>query len=187
MYDDDLANLDEWLRRLRIEYLVYFNGNRKTPPEDLRIRVEKLVKRLSECADMSYSQRFRYNTLVARFYVYRDLWRRTILERELGLEPKGGSAIDEPTPSTSKLPVKVIRVSISDPKTDEEKIRQLYDALLGIRKAGSTELSISYEQFASYITTQTLGIRGKLGCPSVVFAIYLEEDAIRFTAGADNS
>jgi hypothetical protein len=187
MYDDDLVNLDEWLRRLRIEYLVYFNGNRKKPPDDLRMRVEKLVKRLSECANLSYSQRFRYNTLVARFYVYRDLWRRTLQERELGLESKAGSAKDKPAPSMSKLPVEAVRISISDPKADEEKIQQLYNALLNVRKTGSNEPSISYEQFAKYITNQTLGIRGKLGCSSVVFTIYLEEDAIRFTAGAENS
>lgn len=90
MYDDDLTNLEEWLRRLKIEYHIFFNGNRKQPPEDLKIRVEKLVEKLSECSDLSLTQRFRFNTLIARFYVYRDLWRRTIIAREMGTEPKKG-------------------------------------------------------------------------------------------------
>jgi hypothetical protein len=187
MYDEDLANLDEWLRRLKIEYLIYFNGNRKKPPDDLKLRVEKLVKKLSECSEMSFSQRFRFNTLVARFYVYRDLWRRTIQERELGLESKSGAIKSASPPLTNKSSVEAVRISISDPKTDEGKIQQLYNALLRIRKTDSKEPAISYEHFAKYIATQTLGIRGKHGCTSVVFTISLEENAIRFTAGAENS
>ena len=58
MYDEDLTNLEEWIRRLKIDYEIFFNGNRKKPPDDLRLRVERLVKRLAESTDMSFSQRF---------------------------------------------------------------------------------------------------------------------------------
>lgn len=82
MYDDELNYLEDGLRRLKVEYDVFFNGHRKKPPDDLRMRVEKIVKKLSECPDMSFQQRFRYNTLIARFYIFRDLWRRTQQDRE---------------------------------------------------------------------------------------------------------
>src|SRR5512137_1922506 len=128
MYDDDLTNLDEWLRRLKIEYHIFFTGNRKKPPDDLKMRVERLVKKLSECSDLSFSQRFRYNTLVAKFYVYRDLWRRTLLEQEMGAAPKEESAKTQPTSALPKPSGEAIRISISDPKTEEDKVRKLYDA-----------------------------------------------------------
>ncbi len=187
MYDDDLTNLDEWISRLKIEYHIFFSGNRKKPPDDLRMRVERLVKKLSECSDLSFAQRFRYNTLIARFYVYRDLWRRTLMEKEMGLEskeeapPTGKASRETPKPT-----VEAIRISISDPKAEEEKIRLLYDALLRIKRKDSAETPISYPQFAKYISTQARGIRQKYGCSAVAFTIALEEDAIRFTAAADS-
>ena len=188
MYDEDLTNLEDWLRRLKIEYHVFFSGNRKKPPDDLRIRVETLVKKLSECADMSYSQRFRFSTLVTRFYVYRDLWRRTTQERELDLAAKNDAALpktDTP-PRPAKTQAEAIRISISDPKAEEDKVRLLYDALVRIKGKESQQAPISYQQFAKYIATQTSGIQKKHGCSKVAFSIALEEDSIRFTAAAEN-
>jgi hypothetical protein len=187
VYDEDLTNLEEWLRRLKIEYHIFFNGNRKLPPDDLRLRVEKLVKKLSECADMTFSQRFRYSTLVTRFYVYRDLWRRTQQEHEMGIESKNKAASAKgTTPSSTGQPREAVQISISDPKIEEEKVRLLYDSLIRMRKADSQEAHLSYQQFAKYIATQTHGIREKYGCSKVAFTIALEEDSIRFTAAADN-
>ena len=186
MYDDDLANLDEWLRRLKIEYHIFFSGNRKKPPDDLRIRVEKLVKKLSESSDMSYSQRFRFTTLVTRFYVHRDLWRRTLNEREMGTEPRVEASFGTDSSSQrASLPAEAVCISISDPKAEEEKVRQLYDALMRIKTKDAQETPISYQQFSKYIATQTLSIQKKHGCSRVAFTIALEEDAIRFTAAAE--
>jgi len=185
MYDEDLANLEEWLRRLKIEYHIFFSGNRKKPPDDLKMRVEKLVKKLSECSDLSFSQRFRYNTLITRFYVYRDLWRRTLLEREMGntLKPEAKPPEISPPP---KQRVETVRISISDPKSEEDKIRVLYDVLLRIKGTDSGEAPIPYTQFLKYITTKTRSIREKYSCHTVAFTLALDEDAIRFTAAAES-
>ncbi len=187
MYDDDLTNLEDWLRRLKIEYHIFFSGNRKKPPDDLRIRVETLVKKLSESSDMSYSQRFRFSTLVTRFYVYRDLWRRTTQEREMDIASK---EVSVPKADTSRFAAETkaeaIRITISDPKAEEDKVRQLYDALVRIKSKESEQAPISYQQFSRYIATQTQGIQKRHGCTRVAFTIALDEDSIRFTATAEN-
>lgn len=182
MYDEDLTNLDEWLRRLKVEYDIFFSGHRKKPPDDLRSRVEKLVKRLSEVQNMSFSERFRYNTLVTRFYVFRDRWRRTLLSRELGAEARSEipAAAKDSIPATPML-----RISIADPEAEDGKVRELYDALVSVREKHANASAISFQQFASYIARQTQSIRGKYGCSSVLFTIAQEEDAIRFTATAE--
>jgi len=189
VYDQDLATLDEWLRRLKVEYDIYFNGNRKRPPDDLRARVEKLIKKLVEAGDMSFSQRFRYNTLVGRYYVYRDLWRRTMMEREkseeVAKEAKTANCSDDIEKAADQTPTE-IQVSITNPEKEKDKVRQLYDALLQIRQIpDATSPGLSFEQFTKYISTQTDGIRVKYGCTSVVFKIRLEENAVRFTAAAE--
>jgi hypothetical protein len=187
MYEDDLINLDESLRRLKIEYHIFFNGNRKNPPDELRIRVERLIKKLSESPDMPASQRFRFNTLVTRFYVYRDLWRRTILVKEMGEQTKPVAAsIPEPSPRTAKPCSAAVRISISEPEVEEQKIKQLYNEFIRIKGGETNESPLSYQQFAKYITTQTRSIRERHNCSAVTFAIALEEDVIRFTAAAEN-
>lgn len=187
-YDDDLDQLDESMRRLKVEYHIFFNGNRKKPPDDVRMRVEKLIKRLSECSDLSVTQRFRFNTLITRFYVYRDLWRRTQVEREMGAEPKA-EAVNGAVSSlqSTRNAAETIRVSLSDPNGEEEKIRQLYDTLLRIKKSHGQESSVSYDQFAKYISKQAQTIQKRFGCSRVAFTVALEEDAIRFTAAAETS
>jgi hypothetical protein len=182
VYEEDLTNLDEWLRRLKVEYSIYFNGHRKKPPEDLKARVEKLVKRLSEVQNMSYSERFRYNTLITRFYVLRDLWRRTLMQRELSGAAEEAAAAAQSAAAAASL----VRVSIVDPESEEGKVHELYDALIGARKKNAKEaVPISYPHFARYIARQIRSIRDKHDCTGVVFTVAVEEDAIRFTAAAD--
>jgi hypothetical protein len=186
-YDEELTNLDECLRRLKIEYHIFFNGNRRNPPDDLRSRVERLVKKLSECSDLSYSQRFRYTTLITRYHVYRDLWRRAQQEREMGAEPAGKTIFQKAgaSPHSAGQATETVRISISDPKAEQEKVRTLYDALIRIKGLNAKETPPSYQQFANYIVTQTCGIREKYRCSKVAFTIALEDDAIRFTAAAE--
>jgi hypothetical protein len=188
MYDEDLKNLEEGIRRLKIEYDIFFVGNRRKPPDDLRLRVEKIVKRLADATDMSFSQRFLYNTLIARFYVYRDHWRRTQQENESAEDTDSGVAASKRTPAqeaTPKASTREIEVSIADPASEGENVRRLYDELLrlkGVRPGQTPE--ITYQQFASYIANKTLGIKTAHRCDSVTFRIILENNNIRFFARA---
>jgi hypothetical protein len=186
MYDDDLTNLEDWIRRLKIEYHIFFSGNRKKPPDDLKMRVERLIKNLSESSNLTNAQRFRFTTLITRFYVCRDLWRRTMQAKEMGLDREKPPIKAEPSRPSAKLPAEKIRVSISNPRTEVEKVHQLYDALLRIAQTESRGAPMPYPQFAKYITTQTDGIRQKYGCVAVAFTIALEEGALRFTAAAES-
>lgn len=185
MWDEDLNDLEEWIRRLRVEYEIFFNGHRRKPPEDLKTRVERQVKRLAE-VNMNFSERFRYNTLVGRFYVYRDHWRRIMQEREQGAETRAGG----PAPAGGldsrprKLPAgHSMQITITDPAAEEEKVRKLYEWLSSAQnRRDHTAPQVSYRQFVKYISAQTQGIKRRLGCASVVFRASLEDNAVKFTA-----
>ncbi len=186
MYDEDLKNLEEWIRRLKIEYDIFFVGNRKKPPDELRMRVEKCVKRLSDATDMSFSQRFLYNTLITRFYVFRDHWRRTQLEHESAGDPALGTVTSRRSTSRDDKPgitSQDVAISISDPESEGENVRRLYDELLRMKRVLSGQSpDISYQQFTSYIAKKTLGIKDAQRCNSVTFRIALENNNIRFFA-----
>ena len=185
--EEELKNMEEGLRRLKIEYHIFFNGNRKQPPEDLRLRMEKLGKQLSERGDMTPAQRFRYTTLLTRYYTYRNLWRRIMQEREKGREPKSEKAAlsVDPSPGTDTSQ-KRFRISITDPEKEKEKIKGLYEAFVRLKKENSEKTSVSYTKFAKYITMQTHDMVSKYGCVSVAYVIAVEDGGIRFTAIAEN-
>jgi len=152
------------------------------------MRLERLIKKLSEASDMSFPQRFRFNTLIARYYLYRDLWRRTQLDQEMGAEAKTKAAtLADASGSIASIPAEAVRVSISDPKNEEAKIRQLYDALLQVKGADRRETSMPYPQFVKYITARTQALREKHGCARVSYVIAMEEGAIRFIAAAEDA
>jgi hypothetical protein len=103
---------------------------------------------------------------------------------EMGIEAKNdgsGSLSTNQTPPVTKF-----SIAVSDPKAEDQKVRELYDGLLKLKGADNQSMQLSYPQFAAYISAQTRSIREKYGCSAVTFTIAMEEDAIRFTAVAEN-
>ena len=190
MYDEDLTTLEDWLRRLKVEFDIFFNGHRKKPPDDLRMKLERLLKKLGEVGDMSFQERFRYNTIVARYYIYKDRWRRTLLNREEGI--KSNSHPHERQHETPKTPAEPERreyeVSIADPESEPERVRELYQGLLALRQgAPGGAAPLSFDRFARYISDQTRELRARHQCSRVVFTMDIEEAAIKFRARPDSA
>lgn len=82
--DMQLSRIEEDLRKLKIEFGIYFNGGLKRAPHEARGRVEAQIKRLSDDRSLSYAQRYLFNNLVARYTSMRELWRRTLKQRGEG-------------------------------------------------------------------------------------------------------
>lgn len=76
--DQMLARLEEDIRKLKIDFDIYFNGAAKRPPLESRARLESRIKRIADNRNLTYAQRYFFNTLVSRFTSYRELWRRTL-------------------------------------------------------------------------------------------------------------
>jgi len=76
--DKQLARLEDDIRKLKVDFDIYFNGATKRAPLEARARLEAYIKRVADNRNLSYSQRYQFNTLVARFTAYRELWRRTL-------------------------------------------------------------------------------------------------------------
>src|SRR5437660_8625643 len=82
--DEELTQLESQLRRLKIEYEVFFNNPQKKPPSDLEWKVLALLRKFSDGGRLSFSQRFRYNEMAQRYAIYSDLWRKKSRIREEG-------------------------------------------------------------------------------------------------------
>lgn len=76
--DQQLVRLEEDIRKLKIDFDIYFNGATKRPPLEARARIDAFIRRISDNRTLTYQQRFQLNTLVSRFTSYRELWRRSL-------------------------------------------------------------------------------------------------------------
>ncbi|MDQ3179358.1 MAG: hypothetical protein M3Q33_02440 [Acidobacteriota bacterium] len=76
--DQQIARLEENIRKLKIDFDIYFNGGAKRPPLEARARLESNIKRISDDRNLSYAQRYQFNSVVSRFMSYRELWRRLL-------------------------------------------------------------------------------------------------------------
>src|ERR687898_1558809 len=80
----DLQALAADLKQLEAEYNMFFAGRLPRPPWETRARVEALVKRWDRGVIETSVDRFRFQTLQARFAAFVDLWDRGLRSREEG-------------------------------------------------------------------------------------------------------
>lgn len=76
--EQQLTRMEDDIRKLKIEFDIYFNGGTKRPPLEQRARLESFIKRIADNRTLTYAQRYHFNTMVARFTSYRELWRRML-------------------------------------------------------------------------------------------------------------
>ena len=76
-----LLRLEDDIRKLKIDFDIYFNSGVKRPPLEARARLEATIKRLADDRNLTYAQRYHFNALVARFTSYRELWRRILKKK----------------------------------------------------------------------------------------------------------
>ena len=79
--DQQLRRVEDDIRKLKIDFDIFFNGSSKRAPLESRARLESRLKRIADDRNLSYAQRYYFNTLVSRFTSYRELWRRTLKAR----------------------------------------------------------------------------------------------------------
>jgi hypothetical protein len=184
--DEQLVRLEDDIRKLKIEFDIFFNGASKRPPYDTKSRVESLVKRLGDERQLTYAQRYRYNSLVARYIALRDLWRRNVQDREEGRDPVAAARAQ--LGKTEERVGKERRASFvcADARADEETVRGLYDALVEAKKScGETVEDFSLSKFQKMIASKTDALKERLGCERVRYSVYTEGGKVSFKAKAD--
>ena len=76
--EEQLERLEEDIRRLKIDFDIYFNGGTKKAPQRQRASLEARIKRINGNRDLSYASRYKLNNLISRYTSFRELWRRKL-------------------------------------------------------------------------------------------------------------
>jgi hypothetical protein len=183
--DQELNNLEDGIRRLKIEYEIFFNGGSTKMPFDLRWRVESLIKKYYDYSNMTFAQRFRYNALVSKFHSYSDLWRRLIKVKEEGKPPSVTlpAETDHPVqkhPSSDRL---VCQLICSDPEEEVEKLQNLFKSLVEAKRAcGERPDTVQFEPFKKFLAEKTAKLKDQFKCESVCYTVSIESGKVKFTA-----
>src|SRR5690349_22999931 len=195
--DEELNLMESHLRRLKIEYEVFFNNPQKKPPSDLEWKVVTLMRKFSDGSRLSFSQRFRYNEMAQRYAIYSDLWRKKARIREEGYR----------RPQDALLSVQGVReeeheqrghkaygvshnenqpfvVQCSDAGAEADKIEKLYVALTSAKKKNGEAVSGTLDSFKSFVQKKTQEIRQQHKCEKVEYAVEMQDGRVKLRAKA---
>ncbi len=183
--DQHLARLEDDIRKLKIEFDIFFNGSSKRPPYDTKSRVESIIKRLADERTLTYVQRYYYNSLVARYTSFRELWRRTMQGREEGRDP-GSAARASQRAAETVVPIEKAMFVCDDAHRDVETVRNIYEALLEAKRlCGEPTADLSFPRFHHLIASKTDKLKETLGCERVRFSVGVEDGRVDFKAKAE--
>lgn len=181
--EDRLARLEEDIRRLKIEFDVYFSGGTKRPPHDTRMRVESHLKRLGDDRTLNFAQRYHYNTLATRYASFREMWRRTLQGREEGRD-LGAAA--RASSRKAAGPFTRSEFSCTDVRHDVRTVKGVYDALIEAKRScGEATRDLSFAKFHRLIMERTENMKEKIGSDRVIFSVDVEGGHVSFKAKAD--
>ncbi|HZQ95132.1 MAG TPA: MXAN_5187 C-terminal domain-containing protein [Candidatus Sulfotelmatobacter sp.] len=202
--DEELNVLDSQLRRLKIEYEIFFSNPQKRPPTDIEWKVLALLRKFSDGGRMNFSQRYRYNEMAQRYAVYSDLWRKKSRIREEGYR----------RPQDALLSVQGVRVAEDEHKaqhhpvygvghaasagatssphftlhsvdqTEREQVERLYNALVAAKKKAGENVSGGIDSFTAFVQKKTEQIRKQYKCENVEYSVEITEGGVKLKAKA---
>jgi hypothetical protein len=202
--DEELNVLDSQLRRLKIEYEIYFSNPTKRPPTDVEWKVLSLLRKFSD-GRLSFSQRYRYNEMAQRYAVYSDLWRKKSRIREEGyrrpqdalLSVQGVRSAEEelkpqhhPVYGVAHAAAAASGAS-SQPFTlhsvdqaEREQVERLYNTLVAAKKKAGENVTGSIDSFTTFVQKKTEQIRKQYKCENVEYSVEIGEGGVKLKAKA---
>jgi hypothetical protein len=210
--DEELSLLDQQLRRLKIEYEIFFNNPSKRPPTDVEWKVLSLIRKFSDSSRLSFSQRFKYNEMAQRYAIQADLWRKKMRIREEGyrrpqdalLSVQGvrtneeheakhrpvyglkrkGHAEGGQTPTADPGGDPSFSVQCSGAAAERAQVESLYKALTEAKHKSGEKVSGNLDSFAAFVKKKTSEIRKQHHCDAVVYSIEMQGGQVKLKAKA---
>jgi hypothetical protein len=211
--DEELNVLETQLRRLKIEYEVFFSNPTKRPPTDIEWKVLSLLRKFSDGGRMSFSQRFRYNEMAQRYAIYSDLWRKKSRIREegyrrpqdallsvqgvrpeeehkpqhnpvYGLSHAAAASGDTAAGEAPAVSSQPFTLHSKVDKTEREQVERLYNALVAAKKKAGENVSGNLDSFSTFVEKKTAEIRKQYGCHDVEFSVELNDGHVKLKAKA---
>ncbi len=203
-FDRQLRELEAEIKRLDVEYNLFFAGRLAKLPWDTRARVEGLIKRYDRMQIQNTAERFRFQGLQSRFSAFCELWERNLKTREVGrpaqrgastyrpppMVPPGGSAPPSSSAPPTASPVPAggadrdtpagpAVMSLRNAEAEGDKVKALHEQLNAARRQAG-EGDVPFERFQEVVRAQVSKL-GKDGA-EVAFKVSVKDGRVAFTA-----
>jgi hypothetical protein len=196
--DEELTLLDEAVRRLKVEYDIYFGGGSPKPPADTEWRVRNLLRKYTDGHNLNFAQRFRFNSIQQRYALMSALWQQKLRIKEEGYRrPQDailgiqGLRIDEQHAAEDALkhhdvPEKSndspFVIDFSDADSESQKVESLFQALSNARAKSGDKTAGTLDSFKKFVRQKTTQIRKEYGCPAVEYSVELQSGQVKLKA-----
>ncbi len=193
---EQIAKLEETIRKLKTMYDQFFAGTRPLPPSEERKRVERAIRDMGQERIRDNATRFRFNNLVNKWTMFQELWNRKMREKEEGplnyrkrveaFEQAGealrrSAAADErPAPNrvTSDDGQSYLQVTSS---SSGSEIQALHDEIVRASSAAGTKAA-SLGQVSTMIESQLEKLKERYGSSSIGFRVEVVEGKVKLKA-----
>lgn len=82
--EEELKQIDFEIKRLKVQYDLYFSGASPRPPHDQRDALARQLRRFQGVSMTNMSERFLYNSVVNKFNTFQELWIKMTRIKEEG-------------------------------------------------------------------------------------------------------
>jgi hypothetical protein len=189
--NEDLDVLERSIRQLQIEWEKFFGGVEKKQPVDLKTKVEALIRRYAYAEIRNNAERFRYQTMTARYNTFNELWGKKLRALEEG-RPLGfhGSHVPAmparpaaPAPPPSRPAAgEGGEFRVKSPERDAEAVKALFQRFIEARRQAGESGAVKYESFQKLITQQTSRLLTEKGGQAVDFRLETKDGKVSLKA-----
>jgi hypothetical protein len=210
--EDELRHLDNEIRKLKIQFDLYFVGANPKPPLDQRDVLDKKIKKYQNAHIKNLGDRFLYNSIVNKFNAYSELWSKSLRVKEEGvrLHPlaahkahqsalmetggtagpvtaaaAGGTRHGRTAPAARAVRTDAAEGSVwrvTAPERDQERLKNFYQNFIAAKNQVGDSKKPTFDAFAREIAKHAAVLKGKADCEAIDFKIYCKDNKVSIKA-----
>ncbi len=197
--EEDLAKIEEGIFRLQKEWERFFSGQERKAPFESKQRLDRLIRRYVGVEIRNNIERFRFQTLTAKYNTLADMWNRKLRAIEEGrplssvqlkqmreaealaapLAPvvqsaPGARSIETPGPRRAEVRLSTLR-------EDDQGVKDLFEQFRAAR-ASVGESEVKFESFKKLIAQQRTRLLEEKDAVAVDFRVALQDGKVALKA-----
>src|SRR5262245_10661310 len=190
---EDLEAIEKSIRQLQIEWDKVCSGIEKKPPTDMKSKVEGIIRRHANIEIRNNTERFRYQTMVAKYNTLNELWNKKLRAREEGKAfGVHGLKADILPPPPPPAPVAALpramrpagggEFRVQNPERDLDTVKALYENYLAARQKAGEHAVVKFDSFQKLIGQQASRILSDKGAQAVDFRLETKDGKVSLKA-----
>ncbi len=196
--EEDLSRIEEGTFKLQKDWERFFSGLERKAPFEAKQRLDRLIRRYIGIEIRNNVERFRFQSLTAKYNTLSDLWNRKLRAIEEGRHvPSQWKARDVPAEApvavagSAGMPADLssapaaardrAEIRISTLREDDQGVRSLYEQFKAARAAVG-ESEVKYESFKKLISQQRSRLLDEKDAIAVDFRVAMQDGKVALKA-----